>query len=340
MRRIRSRTFLFRAAAVVVAATVLAGCADKPSVASSPVNDAAVQIVAFNASEPGWNATVHAFYATSEGAGIALAPNFASSGDQVSAVLAGKPADVVHLSTESDMTALVRANLISPDWNSGPTGGVPFGSIATIVVRKGNPRGIATWADLLQPGLEVLTPSPVKVGSGRWALLAAYAATSAGNQNPEAGKDYLRRLILEHVMLGPTTVKAAVDEFEHGRGDVLLASESIALDMQRQGLPVERIVPPQTLQMDSPVAVVKTSRHYEDATRIVNYLFSDAGQRIWAEQGYRPTNPQIAAEFADQFPAPETIWTVADLGGWDQVGPRFFDAQNGFITGLFNQATQ
>jgi sulfate transport system substrate-binding protein len=207
-------------------------------------------------------------------------------------------------------------------------------------VRKGNPRHIANWDDLLQPGLQVITPSPVQVGSGRWALLAGYAAASNGNQNPQAGEDYLRRLILEHVVMGPTTVQVAIDQFLQGRGDVLLASETNALNLERQGEPVEHIVPPQTLQMDFPVAVLSASRHKDVATRVVDFLFSDAGQRLWAQQGYRPTNPDIAAEFADQFPTPQKIWTIADLGSWDHIGPYLFDTTNGYAIKLFNQATQ
>lgn len=341
MRKSRPLSTRWCAVVIVVASTLMGvGCSQQTGQASTPPADSAVQVVASNASEPGWRATLPAFAATPEGRGITLAPTFGASGDQLQAVLAGKPADIVHFAAQPDITALVRAGLVSPDWNTGPGAGIPFGSIATWVVREGNPRHIANWSDLLQPGLEVITPSPVQVGSGRWVLLAGYAATSDGNQNPEAGEDYLRRLILEHVVMGPTTVQAAIDQFVQGRGDVLLVSESTALNLERQGQPVEHTVPPQTIRMDYPVAVLSASRHKDAAARGVDFLFSDTGQRLWAQQGYRPSNPDIAAEFAAQSPMPQQLWTIADLGGWDHIGAHFFDPVNGYVIKLFNQATQ
>jgi ABC-type sulfate transport system substrate-binding protein len=337
------QSFLSRArsAAVLVAVAALtASCSQPGSQATAPADDSAVHIVAFNASEPGWRATVPAFVSTPGHSAVRLAPSFGASGDQLQAVLAGKPADIAHFGDEPDITTLEKAGLVSPGWDAGPGAGIPFRSVATWVVRKGNPRNIANWSDLLRPGVEVITPSPIQVGSGRWGLLAGYAANSDGNQNPAAGQDYLRRLILEHVVMGPSTVQAAIDQFIQGRGDVLLVSESNALNLERQGQPVEHIVPPQTIRMDFPVAVLSKSRHKDEAAAVVDFLFSDTGQRLWAQQGFRPSNPGIAAEFAGQFPMPQQLWTITDLGGWDHVGASFFDPTNGFVTGLFNQATQ
>jgi sulfate transport system substrate-binding protein len=150
----------------------------------------------------------------------------------------------------------------------------------------------------------------------------------------------LRRLILEHVVTGPTTVQAAIDQFVQGRGDVLLVAEGTALNLERQGQPVEHIVPPQTIRVDFPIAVLRDSRHKDAATRVVDFLFSDTGQRLWARQGYRPSNPGIAAEFAAQSPMPQQLWTIGDLGGWDRIGARFFDPANGYVVKLFNEATQ
>ena len=196
------------------------------------------------------------------------------------------------------------------------------------------------WADLLQPGIEVIVPNPARAGSGKWALLAGYAAMSDGNKDPQAGMAYVRSLVLEHVKVGPTTLREATDAFNSGIGDVFITPEVNAINLERQGKPVERVVPPQTLKTEYVAAVVSTSAHRDVAAKLVSFLYTSEAQRLWARAGFRPTQPEVAAEFAGDFPIPPTLWTIADLGGWRQVQLRFFDSKNGIITRVFNEATQ
>lgn len=299
-----------------------------------------LSVLAFNASEPGWNAVLPAFAATPEGSGITVSASYGASGDQAKAVLDGQPADVVNFADEPTVTQLVKAQRVAADWNAGPDRGNPFGSLITLVVRQGNPRQIHDWSDLLQPGIEVIVPNPTPVGSGKWALLAGYAAMSDGNKDPQAGMDYIRSMVLEHVKIGPTTLREATDAFNSGSGDVLITPEANAINLERQGKPVEHITPPQTLKTDYQVAVVSTSAHSDAAAQLVRFLYTTEAQRLWARAGFRPVQPDVTAEFARDFPVPPTLWTIADLGGWRQVQLRFFDIKNGSITRVFNEATR
>ncbi|ABK71033.1 sulfate ABC transporter substrate-binding protein [Mycolicibacterium smegmatis] len=296
-------------------------------------------LVAYAVPEPGWSKIIPAFTATDEGKGVAVRTSFGASGDQSRAVVDGKPADIVNFSVEPDVTRLVKAGKVAEDWNAGATKGIPFGSVVSLVVRQGNPKGIKDWDDLLQPGLEVVTPSPLSSGSAKWNLLAPYAAKSNGGQDPEAGIDFVNKLVTEHVKTRPGSGREATDVFLQGTGDVLISYENEAIYVERQGKPVEHVNPPQTFKIENPVAVVNTTSHSEAANALKNFVFTPEGQKIWAEAGFRPVDPAVAAEFAADFPAPEKLWTVDDLGGWDAVDPSLFDKDNGTITKIYKQAT-
>src|SRR6478736_1710280 len=263
----------------------------------------------------------------------------ACGGGGSSDVVDGKPADIVNFSVEPDVTRLVKANKVSADWNKSTTKGIPFGSVVSLVVRKGNPKNIKDWDDLLQPGLEVVTPSPLSSGSAKWNLLAPYAAKSDGGKNPQAGLDFVNKLVTEHVKTRPGSGREATDVFLQGSGDVLISYENEAINVERQGKPVEHINPPQTFKIENPVAVVTSSAHLDKANALKNFLYTAEGQKLWAEAGFRPVDPAVAANFTADFPTPEKLWTIADLGGWSEVDPALFDKENGSITKIYKQAT-
>ena len=296
-------------------------------------------LVAYAVPEPGWSKIIPAFTATEEGKGVAVTTSYGASGDQSRAVVDGKPADIVNFSVEPDITRLVKAGKVAEDWNAGNTKGIPFGSVVSLVVRKGNPKGIKDWDDLLQPGLEVVTPSPLSSGSAKWNLLAPYAAKSNGGKDAAAGIDFVNKLVTEHVKTRPGSGREATDVFLQGTGDVLISYENEAINVERQGKPVEHINPPQTFKIENPVAVVNTSAHADAANALKNFLYTPEGQRLWAESGFRPVDPAVAAEFTKDFPTPEKLWTIAELGGWSEVDPALFDKDNGTITKIYKQAT-
>lgn len=335
------------AAALAATATVLTACGGGASdVAGSKSGDAetTLTLVAYSVPEPGWSKIVPAFAATPEGKGVAVTTSYGASGDQSRAVVDGKPADIVNFSLEPDVTRLVKAGKVSPEWNADVTKGVPFGSVVTLVVRKGNPKNIKGWDDLLAPGVEVVTPSPLSSGSAKWNLLAPYAAKSDGGKDPQAGLDYVSKLVSEHIKTRPGSGREAADVFLQGTGDVLLSYENEAINIERKGaekgdVAVEHVNPPQTFKIENPVAVVSTGTHVDKATALKNFLFTPEGQKIWAEAGFRPVDPAVAGDFAKVFPTPEKLWTIADLGGWGSVDTALFDKDNGSITTIYKKAT-
>jgi sulfate transport system substrate-binding protein len=331
------------AAALATATTVLAACgggsSDVAGGGDGPKADTTLTLVAYAVPEPGWSKIIPAFAATPEGKGVDVTTSYGASGDQSRAVVDGKPADIVNFSVEPDVTRLVKAGKVAADWNADVTKGIPFGSVVSLVVRKGNPKNIKDWDDLLAPGIEVVTPSPLSSGSAKWNLLAPYAAKSDGGKDQQAGLEFVNRLVSDHVKTRPGSGREATDVFLQGTGDVLLSYENEAIYIERQGKEVEHINPPQTFKIENPVAVVTTSTHLDKAGALKNFLFTPEGQKIWAQAGFRPVDPAVAAEFVTDFPVPEKLWTIADLGGWSTVDPALFDKENGSITKIYKKAT-
>ncbi|MBB2992320.1 sulfate transport system substrate-binding protein [Mycolicibacterium iranicum] len=327
------------AAAIAATATVLAACGGGASDVAgdgggNSTAETTLTLVAFAVPEPGWSKVSPAFAATEEGKGVEVTGSYGASGDQSRSVESGKPADVVNFSVEPDVTRLVKAGKVDENWAAGPNKGIPFGSVVSFAVRPGNPKNIRTWDDLLKPGIEVITPSPLSSGSAKWNLLAPYAYASNGGQNAQAGIDFVNKLVTEHVKLRPGSGREATDVFRQGSGDVLLAYENEALNFD-----LEYVNPAQTFKIENPVAVVNTSQHQEKAQAFVDFQFTPEAQKLWAEAGFRPVDPGVLAEFAEKFPAPEKLWTVADLGGWSKVDSELFDKDNGTITKIYKQAT-
>ena len=330
-------------AAVAAGSLVLAGCgggaSDIPGGGGPGANGASLTLMAYAVPEPGWSKVLPAFAATTEGKGTGVTASYGASGDQSRKVADGAAADIVNFSVEPDVTRLVKAGKVSKDWNADATKGIPFGSVVSLVVRKGNPKGISDWDDLLKPGVEVVTPSPLSSGSAKWNLLAPYAVKSNGGKDTAAGIDFVTKLVTEHVKTRPGSGREATDLFVQGTGDVLISYENEAINAERQGKDIEHINPPQTFKIENPVAVVTTGTHLDKATALKNFLYTPEGQRAWAEAGFRPVDPAVAADFAKDFPTPEKLWTVADLGGWSVVDPALFDKDNGSITKIYKQAT-
>ncbi|BBZ32853.1 sulfate ABC transporter substrate-binding protein [Mycolicibacterium confluentis] len=325
-------------AGLAMTASLLAACgggaSDVAGESGGAAADTTLTLVAYAVPEPGWSKIIPAFAATPEGKGVAVTTSYGASGDQSRAVVDGKPADIVNFSVEPDITRLVKADKVAKDWNADATKGLPFGSLVTFAVRPGNPKGIKDWPDLLKPGVEVITPSPLSSGAAKWNLLAPYAWASKGGQDPQAGLDYVTELVNDHIKLRPGSGREATDVFRQGSGDVLLAYENEALNFD-----LEFVNPPETFKIENPVAVVTSSAHQEQANALKNFLYTTEAQKLWAEAGFRPVDPAVLAEFKDKFPAPAKLWTIADLGGWAEVDPALFDKENGSITKIYTKAT-
>jgi sulfate transport system substrate-binding protein len=146
-------------------------------------------------------------------------------------------------------------------------------------------------------------------------------------------------LVNEHVKLRPGSGREATDVFVQGSGDVLISYENEAIAAERQGKPVEHINPSQTFKIENPLAVVTTTSHLDTATAFKNFQYTAQAQKLWAQAGFRPVDPAVAAEVRNQFPVPVKLWTITDLGGWDVIDPQLFDKNTGSITKIYMKAT-
>jgi sulfate transport system substrate-binding protein len=346
----QSRPSRFAAPAVLAAATMaMTACAGggasdsvggEGSAAPAAAKTVTLSLYAYAVPKVGFDKVIPGFNATEAGKGVTFQQSYGASGDQSRKVAAGASADVVNFSVEPDVTRLVDAGLVDKSWNAGEHKGIPFGSVVTIVVRKGNPKGIKGWDDLLEPGVEVVTPNPFSSGSAKWNLLAPYADKSNGGANKAAGLAYIDKLVTEHVKVQPKSGREATETFLQGTGDVLLSYENEALFAEGKGDPVEHVTPAVTFKIENPVAALKTSKHAAEAKAFVDYLYTPAAQKLWAEQGFRPVDPSVAAEFASKFPQPEKLWTIEDLGGWKTVDGTLFKKGSGDIAVIYDKATK
>ncbi len=307
--------------------------------ASASGSGVELSLVAYAVPKVGFDQLIPAFQKTDAGEGVTFAQSYGASGDQSRKVEAGLATDLVNFSVEPDVTRLVKAGIVDEDWNQDENKGLAFGSVVTIVTREGNPKNIQDWDDLLQDGLEVVTPNPFSSGSAKWNLLAPYAVKSDGGKNKEAGLAYIDTLVSEHVKVQPKSGREATETFLQGTGDVLLTYENEALFIKEEGEKVDFVTPPGTFKIENPVAVLNTSKHPEQAEAFKEFLYSDEGQKLWAEAGFRPVNEEILAEYAEKFPTPEKLWTIGDLGGWPDVDAEFFDPDNGSIAKIYDEAT-
>ncbi|MDV2475074.1 sulfate ABC transporter substrate-binding protein [Rhodococcus zopfii] len=342
----KKRSALVFAALAAATATALSACSGGASDTVGGDDSAAdgsggtVNLYAYAVPKPGFDLLIPAFNATEPGEGVAFQQSYGASGDQSRKVKDGAAADFVNFSVEPDITRLVDAGLVDPDWNTGAYKGVPFGSVVTIVVREGNPKNIQDWDDLLQPGLEVVTPNPFSSGSAKWNLLAPYSAKSEGGTDPQAGLDFVNQLVTEHVKIQPKSGREATEAFLQGSGDVLLSYENEALFAERNGDPVEHVTPPITFKIENPAAVLTNSPNAAQAQAFNDFLYTTEGQRLWAQAGFRPVDPGVAEEFAADFPQPQKLWTIADLGGWSTVDADLFKQGTGSIAVIYDNATK
>jgi sulfate/thiosulfate-binding protein len=285
-----------------------------------------VNLVAYSTPKPAYTVLATDFAKTKAGSGVTVASSFGPSGTQATSVIDGLPADVVNFSLAPDMTKLVKAGLVSSSWDKGPTKGIVTDSIVSFVVRPGNPKHITTWADLVKPGVGVITPNVFSSGSAKWNLMAAYGAETAQGKSPAQAQAYLAKL-LHNAVAQPSSASAALQTFLSGQGDVLLDYESDARYAQSKAQAVDIVTPPQTILIQNPIAVTKTAA--APAKAFEAYLLSAAGQTVWGQQGYRPVLASVASTF--HFTKPKTLFTIDSLGGWTSVNTKFFDPQTGIV---------
>ncbi|GAA4580222.1 sulfate ABC transporter substrate-binding protein [Planotetraspora phitsanulokensis] len=316
------------AAAVVATTTLVTACGG----GGSAGGDGKIQLalVAYSTPQAAFEDIIKAYQKTPEGKNITFTQSYGASGDQSRAVASGLKADIVEFSLETDITRLVDAGLVAPDWNQNATKGFLTKSIAVIGTRKGNPKGIKTWDDLIKPGTEVITPNPFTSGGARWNLLAGYGAKSGKGADQAAGLDYVGKL-LANVPVQDDSGRKSLQTFVGGKGDAIITYENEAIFAQQNNQPIDYTVPDSTILIENPVAVTKNSAHPKEAAAFLKYLYSSEAQTIFAKNGYRPV---IDGVTGFTFPTPPQLFTINDLGGWPKVTKDFFDAKTGLVADI------
>jgi sulfate/thiosulfate transport system substrate-binding protein len=327
-------TSLLAPLGLLLATVVLAACGGADDTNSAGGEGAAasgggtLNLVAYSTPEVVYDEIIPDFGRTPEGRDVEFKTSFGASGEQSRAVEAGLPADLVTFSIEPDMERLVDAGLVDPDWKEATgTGGFVTTSVVSFIVRKGNPKNIRTWDDLLRDDVKVITPNPFTSGAAKWNLLGAYA---------QGGLGYVDKLIKEHVEVQPKSGREALQAFTSGAGDVLLSYEYEATTAQKKGEDVEYVIPDDTLRIDITIATTKDAP--ERARTFLEYVLGDEAQQRFADWGYRPVDEKVLEANAERFPQPRRLRTIEELGGWKKVNDELFDPESGSIAKIEEEA--
>lgn len=327
---------LIRISAVlaVIGALAVAGCggSEDSSEASAGGSEGAketVSLVAYSTPEVVYDEIIPAFRKTTEGEDVGFKTSFGASGEQSRAVEGGLKAGVVSFSIEPDVERLVEAGLVDRAWKDAtPTKGLVSKSIVSFIVRKGNPKNIRTWDDLVKPGVKVVTPNPFTSGAAKWNLLGAYA---------HGGLDYVEKLIEDNVSVQPKSGREALQTFTGGEGDVLLSYEYEATTAIKKGEDIE-LVRPADSTVEIEIGIAQTKDASSAAKAFVDYVIGPEGQEKFVGWGYRPVDPEVAERTKAKFRNPPKVTTIADLGGWSKVNDELFDPEKGSIAKIEEDA--
>ncbi len=271
-----------------------------------------------------------AAYAKSPGGQLTIKQSHGGSSAQARAVIDGLEADVVTLALEPDTDAIRKAGLIADGWQKQlPNGSVPYTSTIVFVVRKGNPKGIKDWPDLVKPGIQIITPSPKTSGNGKLSFLAAWGSVVSRGGSEADALEYVTKLykqvpVLDSGARGSTTTFA-----QRKLGDVHLTWENEArLEVQEAGGELEIVNPPTSILATPPVAVVDANakRHGTEAAAkaYLEYLYTDDGQEIIAKNFYRPVKPEVLARHKADFPDVKLFPVTTVAKDWNDAFAKFF----------------
>jgi sulfate/thiosulfate-binding protein len=326
----------------VLALTATACGGDDSSGSSTNLN-----LVGYSVLQKADTGLISAFDKTDAGKDVKISGSYGASGDQSRAVESGQKADIVHFSIEPDVTRLVKDGLVADDWNTGPTKGICADSVVVFAVRPGNPKDIHSWADLTKPGVSIVTPDPGSSGSAKWNLLAAYGSALATGGTDADAQSYVKDLVA-NVATFPGSGRDATTAFTSGTGDVLLSYENEAIQAIQGGADFEYVIPDSSLLIETPCAV--TEKAPQAAKDFLDYTESAAGQKLYAETGFRPlvdvgdVEVKGATDPSNPFPDVATLQTMADtFNGWGEANDKYFGDGTegkplGIITSIINDS--
>jgi len=279
-----------------------------------------------------YNKAFAKYWKAKTGDNVTIKASHGGSGKQARSVIDGIDADVVTLALAYDIDEIgEKAKLVAPDWQKRlPNNSSPYTSTIVFLVRKGNPKHIKDWDDLIKPGVSVITPNPKTSGGARWNYLAAWAYALKKGGNDAAARDYIAKLFKNVPVLDSGARGATISFVERGLGDVLLAWENEALISLKEWGPdkFEIVAPSISILTEPPVAVVDKVVDRRGTRKVaeeyLNHLYSDEGQEIIAKNYYRPINPKIAAKYASQYPKLNLVTVDNTFGGWQKAQKDHF----------------
>jgi len=337
MHRVAKRLATGLTATVVTASfAVLASCSPAPAPTGGGPPSVTLLNVSYDPTREfyeSYNLAFVRYWQARTGQQVTIRQSHGGSGKQARAVIDGLEADVVTLGLAYDVDALHReAQLIPADWATRlPDNSTPYTSTIVFLVRKGNPKNIHDWGDLIHPGVQVITPNPKTSSGGRWNYLGAWAwALRQPGGSAASAEAFVKQLYANVPVLDSGARGATTTFVERGIGDVLLAWENEALQAAKAlGTDqIQIVIPSISILAEPPVAVVDrvVDRHGTRAVAdaYLRYLYSPEGQRIAAEHFYRPRDPQVAAQFSAQFPAVPLVTVDTVFGGWDRAQADHF----------------
>jgi len=334
------------AAAGVAAALALSACSTAGAGGAGEEGAPTVNVNGFSVMEAANEPVFEDFNATSEGEGVQFETSYGASGDQSRAVVAGADADVVHYSLEGDVTRLVDEGLVDENWKDNETKGIATSSVVVFVVRSGNPEGIETWDDLVEDGVEIITPNPGSSGSARWNILGAWAHITGNGGTPQEAEDFLTQM-LDNTIALPASGREATTAFTDGSGDVLLSYENEAILAKQSGADVDYVIPPDTMLIENPAAVTKDAG--PEAEAFLEFMTGPEAQADYASTGFRPVVDGVdigevegANDPSDPFPTPDELFTIDDdFNGWGEAADKYFgDGEEGNPLGIITRLQQ
>jgi len=279
-----------------------------------------------------FNAAFAKYYQEKTGDTVSINQSHGGSGSQARSVIDGLEADVVTLALAGDIDALyTEIELIPEDWQTRlPSHSAPYTSTIVLLVRKGNPKGIKDWGDIVKPGVSVITPNPKTSGGARWNYLAAWAWAEKEYGSEAKAQEFVTKLFQNVPVLDSGARGSTTTFVQRGIGDVFLSWENEAyLAIEELGPGEFKIVyPSQSILAEPPVSVVddvvddRGTR--EVATAYLKYLYTKEGQEIAGKHYYRPRNTKVAARYKNQFKEIPLV-TIEDFGGWDEAQTKHFD---------------
>jgi sulfate transport system substrate-binding protein len=305
------------------------------SPAAAKGQDVELTLVSFSVTKAAHEAIIPKFreqWKKEHNQNVTFKTSYGGSGSQTRAVIDGLPADIVHLALALDTTKIEKAGLIQPGWEQeAPNNGIVSKSVAALVTREGNPKGIKTWSDLSKDGVKLITADPKTSGIARWNFLALWNSAIKTGSDEVKATEFVTKVYGNVPILTKDAREATDAFFKQGQGDALINYENEIILGEQKGEKVFYAIPEVNISIDNPIAIVDTNVDKkgtrEVAEAFVKYLYTPEAQQEFAKFGFRPVNDTVAQtkEVKDKYPQVKTLGNVQEYGGWDAVQKKFFE---------------